>query len=242
MKVQDRLKFIARHIKNSHKEFRSYENGGYPRNILDLIIFHEIHFHMDEASAVQSFRRLKANFVDWNEVRISPIPEIQDALGQGSHSLAVAVFIKDLLDFLHHAKQSVDLEFLAEETITDIRRFLRQIKGIHPSTINMVLRVRKEYPTVPVDPRMEPSLLRLGIVRDKHNTDQMGKYLYNLVDGSTALGLHHFFLKHSRDVCPPDEDDIKCPRCGIRNSCHFYQKNRSRSMRSASTRRPVRKK
>ena len=98
----------------------------------------------------------------------------------------------------------------------------------------MVLRLRKEYPMLPVDPRMEPSLIRLGIVRQKDNRDQKGKYLHTLVDEDSAIRFHHFFLSHSRETCPPDESQLQCVSCGIRNSCDYYSKSRSSKRRRAA--------
>lgn len=235
MKVQDRLKGITRHIKASFKGF-NFDSARYPRNILDLVVFHKIHLHLDQGNAAASYERIKTNFVDWNEIRISSILEIQEALGQGAESLAIAVFVKDLLDFLHKERQILDMEFLAEEPNAEIRRFLKLIKGIDPSTVNLVLRLRKEYPVLPIEANMEPALERLGLVRSADNREQKGKFLHSLLESDAVLPFHHFFLDHSREVCPPDESQLKCPTCGIRSSCDFFERARSRAAAKARAR------
>ena len=232
MKVQDRLRGVTTHAQERYKQTGGNE---YPSAIHELIIYHKIRLHFeDRKSTEQSFRRLKTNFVDWNEVRISSIPEIQEALGQTASSLSVSVFLKDFLDFLHRQNQTVDLEYLGEENLTEIRRFLRQIKGIDPSTISMVLHLRKEYPVLPVSPSMEPSLVRMGLVRTKDNRDQKGRYLHSVVEEDSLLPFHHFLVRHSQEICPPDEDNVQCKVCALTKYCQYYERVGKRKKKASA--------
>lgn len=217
MKAADRVKSITRKVVSTYRNRSRFE---YPQDVLDLIIFHKIHFYMDGREALQAYRRLKSNFVDWNEVRISSIREIQEVLGNSPDVLELAIFIKDLLEFLHNERHSVDLEFLAEENISEIRRFLKQIKGMDATTINLILRVRKDYPVLPVTGPMENTFLRVGLVRRADSRDKKGKYLHGLVKEDIALPFHHFFLQHSREICPPDETKIQCTICSKIGRAH----------------------
>jgi endonuclease III len=196
----------------------------YPREILDLVIFHKIHLHLDRAEAFQAFRRLKHDFVDWNEVRISSIREIQEVLGPSEDGLEMAVFIKNFLEFVHQEFRRMDLEFLAEQSNAEIRKFFKQVRGLDASTIHLILRLRKDYPVLPVNARMESTLTRVGVVRPRDNREQKGKFLHGLVNADLALPFHHFFLQHSRKICPPDESRLQCAACGIRSSCHYYER------------------
>lgn len=226
LKAQERVREISSHIEKKERELvQALEE--YPHDILDLVIFHKICFYLPPPEAQASFGRLKTSFVDWNEVRISPIPEIQEAIGAPDHSLSLAVFIKDLLDFLHHEKHTVSLESLVEENISDIRRFLKKIKGVEASTINLALRQRKDYPMIPVDPRMERALERLGVVKASETCDQKGKSLHEHLEPEPGLHFHHFILAHSRDICPPEDELVQCGVCGLKASCPDYQ-NRSK--------------
>ncbi len=228
MKACERIKAITSFLETSYRRIHpAYRD--YPRDILELILFHKMHFYMAEQEAVDRFRRLKAAFVDWNEVRISSVKEIQAAFDGVPDALDLSIFIKDLLEQLHRENQSVSLEFLAEKNLSDIRRYLRAFKGIDPATINLVLRVRKEYPVLPVSDCMEPTLERLGVVRPGDKREQKEKYLHNLVDQEQALPFHHFFLMHSREICPPDEEKIQCLSCGIRKSCNYYERHQRRN-------------
>ena len=227
MKAQDKIRAITNFVDSSHRQMSSaYRN--YPKEVLELILFHKMHFYMPEEEALHRFRRLKTAFVDWNEVRISSVKEIQEVFEGIPDSLDLAIFIKDFLEQLHRENQSMSLEYLAQKTLGDIRRYLKGIKGVDPATIDLVLRLRKEYPVLPVSASMERTFLRLGVVRPGDNREQKEKYLHNLIAQEKALPFHHFFLEHSREICPPDEEKIQCASCGIRRSCNYYQRRQKR--------------
>jgi len=225
LNAQDKLKSLKTYVTSSYRRINSaYRN--YPREILDLIVFHKLHFYMGAGEAVQAYRRLKTAFVDWNEVRISSVKEIQEVFEGVPDALELAIFVKDFLEQLHRENQSVSLEFLVEKNLADIRRYLKGIKGVDPATIGMVLRLRKDYPSLPINSAMERSMVRLGLVRPGGKRDQQEKQLHTMIDPEQAISFHHFFLDHSRETCPPDEEKVQCGSCLIRRSCNYYERRR----------------
>ncbi|HVR72740.1 MAG TPA: hypothetical protein VMT52_00335 [Planctomycetota bacterium] len=179
--------------------------AGYPVQIVDIIIFHKLHCVQPAGLALKSYRQLREQFVDWNEVRISAVREIQGALAADPGSLEVAVFIKDLLELIHRQHQGVSLEFLANENLNEIRRYLKQVKGMDSSTIEMVLRLRKGHPVFPLNRNLETILERMGILKEAESLNQKEKFLHDKIDATQALLLHHFLLDHSQQICSPDE-------------------------------------
>jgi len=221
--AQEKLKSISHYAASSYRRLGpAFRN--YPRDILDLIVFHKFHFFMPEREAIQAFRRLKTAFVDWNEVRISSVKEIQEIFAGVPDSLELAIFVKDFLEQLHRENQSVSLEFLVEKNLAEIRKYLKGIRGVDPATISMVLRLRKDYPALPVSVAMERALVRLGVVRAGGKRDQHEKQLHAVIDPEQALSFHHFFLDLSRETCPLDEEKVQCPSCMIRRSCNYYER------------------
>lgn len=182
--------------------------AGYPVQIVDIIIFHKLHCVQPAGVALKSYRQLREQFVDWNEVRISAVREIQGALAADPGSLELAVFIKDLLELIHRQHQGVSLEFLANENLSEIRKYLKQVKGMDSSTIEMVLRLRKGHPVFPLNRNLETVLERMGILKEAESLNQKEKFLHDKIDATQALLLHHFLLDHSQQFCPPDEADL----------------------------------
>jgi endonuclease III len=211
-------------------------DGKYPSKILDLIIFHKLHLGLPTEDAMKSYQRLRERFVDWNETRISSVREIQEAIDFCPGSLELAVFITNLLEFVHREHQHVSLEFLAEQNLGDIRQYLKQVKGVDSATVELILLLRKEYPIFPLSEGAETVLRRLGILRATSTPLQRGKQLHGLVEPARALHLHHFLLNHSREVCPPDETRIDCPHCGVREMCAFYARTKNKNRRKSASR------
>ena len=235
MKAQEKLITIERKALLLGKRL-SPSIRDYPTDILDLIIFHKLHLAMPLESAIRSFRNLKAQFVDWNEVRVSTLREIQEEIGKTPDSLSLAVFIKDLLEFVHHEHQNLSLEFLAEQNLGEIRRYLKQVRGLDNSTVNLILRVRKEHPVLPLNRATETVVDRLGILRKSEKRDRKERVLHELVNPEKALFLHHFLLNHSQEYCPPDEASVDCARCCVRHVCAFYEGAGAKARRRSTPR------
>ena len=211
----------------------------YPTNLLDLLIFHRIHFHMMPDLAVKSYRQLGSEFVDWNEVRISPIREIQEQVSKGHDSLQLSVFIKDLLEFVHHDKHTVGLESLAEENLTDIRRYLKQVRNMELASIDLALMLRKDHPVLPLTGPMEEMFLMMGLVREADSRDRKEKKLFELFapDVSAALAFHHLALNHCRGENDLKEAHFESPKCSLRQIADEFGKKRKR--KSAASKRAV---
>ena len=213
------------------------EGVDYPRDIADLIVFHKLHSSLPAEMALKGYLALKDVFVDWNEVRISSVREIQEALKFCPGSLELAVFLKDTFELLHRERQDVSLEFLSEQNLGEIRQFLKRLRGLDASTIEVLLKVRKDYPVFPISPAIEAVLVRLGIARKADGRAKSERLLHEAVDPARALLLHHFLLDHSLTTCPPNEELVDCPHCGIRQMCAFFQRNGRRHPRRSTTER-----
>ncbi len=169
----------------------------YPESIVDLVIFHRMHFHMAPQKARRCFNHLKSEFVDWNEVRVSVIRDIQIGLRNSLDSLELAVFIKNCLEFIHRELRTICLEHLQEENLSETKRFLKQIRGIKPATIEMVLMQAKERPVLPLTLEMEKMLVKLSLAKKTEPRDRKGRRLYDLVGPEKVIPLHHYLLYYT---------------------------------------------
>ena len=233
MKAHDKLQTLVEEAVSFGKQWsprnslRKTEGGerDYPQKLLDLVIFHQLHVVLSAEHALRGYRALKEDFVDWNEVRVSSIREIQEALGLCPNSLELSVFIKDLLELLHRERQDVSLEFLAEKSLGEIRQYLKRFRTLDTSTAEFLIRTRREHPVLPLSHSMEVVLNRLGILGKGDSRPKNEKTLHESLDPSQSLLLHHYLLNHAVEVCPPDENEIDCPSCNLRHMCAFYARS-----------------
>ena len=202
--VSDSVKSaLAKAHPDSKSIVRSLE--AYPENVIDVVIYHRIYFHMKPSVALKSYRQLQQEFVDWNEVRISPIREIQEHLSKGADSLELSVYIKDFLEFVHSDQHRVDLEHLVDDNLSDVRRYLKQARAIEPSTIDLVLMLRKSppRPSASASPRDDG-----GGSGPRQGGRQRGtarrKSLFEITTPDGALAFHHLALDVLREYGPDD--------------------------------------
>jgi endonuclease-3 len=236
MRPAEKVQALLRHA--LHAPFHgAYEVAAYPRDIIDLLIFHKLHLAMAASKALASYRELRERFVDWNEVRVSSVREIQECIQEAPAALDLAIFIKDLLESIHRERHNLSLEFLAEQNLGEIRSYLKKLKGVENATIDMILLLRKQYPVLPLDQAMEAVLKRLGLSRSGDSRERRERQLYELVPPERALIFHHYILNHSREFCPPDEANLDCPRCRLRKRCQYYARA-SVKRQKGSPRRP----
>ena len=198
---------LARAIAAAKKDesARSTSVAEWPETIVEAVIYHRLHIGMCARDALKSFRMLEDEFVDWNEVRVSTIKEIREQPPDGGASLDTAGVSKDFLEHVFRERQRIDLEYLDEATLTEARKFLRQIRGIDPATIEAILLKSRNHPVLPLNPELEALVTSSGLVAADETRDRKAKALFEKIADGDALGLHLFLLDVSRELGPREE-------------------------------------
>ncbi len=223
---QRTVRALAKRLKNGAEP---------PSGVVDLIIYHMLHLHLPLKAAEAGFKRLKRNFVDWNEVRVSAAREIAAVLGNSKCSLELAERIRGFLQRVHSDRHDTSLECLNEMTIAEARRYLRSFGALSTATIDLVLRLKKSQSTVPLDKESERVIVRVGLVPARWTVRQKQKVLDKLVPDGELLQFHRSVVDLARSVCREREDQLRCMECPLRRGCSFRRKigrrNGSRSRR-----------
>jgi len=134
LKAQDRIKAITTYVESAKRQNPRLRK--LPRQILDLIVFHKLHFFMPEGEARSVLPKAEVDLRSTGTRSASARSWRSRSLQRLADSLELSIFVKDILEQLHRENQSLDLEFLAEKSMMDIRRFLRSIRGVEPATID----------------------------------------------------------------------------------------------------------
>lgn len=235
MKASERVSQAIQKVRKGEKG-RAASVAAYPDSIVETVIYHRLHHSTPADKALRSFGRLTSEFVDWNEVRVSTIQEIREQLPSGANSLDTAVFIKDFLELVHRERQCIDLEYLIEENLTDVRRFLRQVRGIDASTIDLVLYRHKGHPVFPLNPPTEAILVSAGLARPQDTRDRKAKSVFEMLEEESVLPLHHFLLDLKRELEPIEEDTLTDARAPLRAAFSSFVKGLKGGGRGKKTR------
>lgn len=237
MKAADRVSGALKKVLKGEKA-RDASIAAYPDPIVETVVFHRLHHSTSADKALKSFSRLTTEFVDWNEIRVSTIQEIREQLPSGADSLDTAVFIKDFLELVHRERQCIDLEYLIEENLSDVRRFLKQVRGIDPSTIDVVLLRTKGHPVFPLNPTTEAILVAAGVVRQQDTRDRKAKSLFEIMEAEAVLPFHHFLLDLGRELEPIEGDFLSGAGAPLRTACSGFVKGLKASGRTKKAKSP----
>ncbi len=234
MKASDKVSQVVKKVLRGEKA-RNASIAAYPDSILETVIFHRLHHATSADKALKSFERLITEFVDWNEIRVSTIQEIREQLPSGANSLDTAVFIKDYLEFVHRERQCMDLEFLIEQNLSDIRRFLKQVRGIDASTIDLLVHRCKGHPIFPLNPLMETILVTAGLAKQQDTRDRKAKSVFEMLVSESVLPFHHFLLDLKRELEPIEERTLSGAKAPLRAACGGFVNPKAGKRKKAKT-------
>ena len=191
---------------------------------LDLLLFAHLALQMKIEDAKKAFGGFKTQFVDWNDVRISDVSEVQEVLKGAYDPRSLASFLQDFLNRLFLEQHHVGLEFLRNLTNPEIKAFFKNYAGFADSTMGLVLERINEYPVIPLENVAMPFLERIGLGAPDTTALQRQKDLYEKVSRDQVVLLSLFLNQQARYTCPMSEGDLDCPDCVLKRGCPYPAK------------------
>jgi len=166
-KTVDRQQIIVKLTKKLKKEF-----GGFPRKRDSLAVLETmlIAVCLEDASheaAQTAFDRLKTDFFDWNEVRVSTITELEPAFEGLPDPARKAMRVRYLLYYVFDHQYSYDFESLKRKPLELVKKQLGKIKHLTPFARNYLLQNSLGTHVLPLDDRMLKVAIYLGLVPDR---------------------------------------------------------------------------
>ena len=152
-----------------------------------------------------AYRRLRARFADWREVREAQPAEIEEAIRPGGLAPTKSVRIRRILDALGDD----DLEWLAEASVEEGRDFLCALPGVGRKTAACVLLFSYGLHDVPVDTHVHRVGVRLGLFEAKDSLERCHDELNRLTEPHAGYEVHTALIRHGRRTCT-----ARAPRCG----------------------------
>ncbi len=150
---------------------------------------------VDFERAKKAYDRLKNSFLDWNEVRVTTVTELEHILDHLPDSAMRAVRMRQLLMHIYDHQYSFDFEGLKKRTQELVHRQLARIKHLTPFARNYVTQTSLGAHVIPVDRRMLLSAIWLGLVPVGVDEEEASDLLKGMV--RKADGVEFFFLLKS---------------------------------------------
>lgn len=150
----------------------------------------------DPRAAKQAFETLKKEYVDFNELRISPLKDIVDRLGKEyPNAWAKAAEITTSLKKVFSRTYDVSIDYMADMTKKDLRRHLREV-GLSPYAASYVTLNVFDGHAIPIDTDLLDVLKMEEYVDPESDLDEVQGFLERVIAHKDAIAAHHVFRSH----------------------------------------------
>lgn len=179
------------------------------------------------ADSGRAFKALRARYPTWEEVRDAPTAEVEQAIGAVTWPELKAPRIQQVLREITRSRGELSLDFLAELTVPEARRWLEELPGVGPKTSAAALLFsRLRMPALPVDSHHHRVAQRLGLIPETLGVGPSHVVLEaQLPEGLTAQQVydnHEVLMLHGQRCCY--YRNPACQRCVVYTLCPTGQR------------------
>jgi len=174
----------------------------------------------ERADAV--FNRLKQNYYDWNEVRVSAVVELQDQLAELPGAEQRAVRLKGALKFVFETTYGFDLEALVKVPMKEVSKRFEKMPYVSDYVVNRIIRDGLGGTAMPLDSGAIRVLTRLGIIDDKTTPQVLSASLARQIPRARSFEFCHVLSEFAADYCT--EVEPRCKPCLLLEYCPTGQR------------------
>jgi len=177
--------------------------------------------------ARKALNAIQKAFVDWNEVRVSPVAEIAGVIGAaGDSAYDKAASIRAALNDICRSKHKLSLVFLREESRTNARQYLNSLAGVDRRVSTAVMLLCLDVPVLPLDDPAARFFQRLGLLDADRPTQKARMQIENLLGKESLAALYMYVTEEARATCKEDSPD--CASCLLRLECTYCKSTKAR--------------
>ena len=154
--------FLKKHAPAGHALKASCEPEGI--DLVDLFVHSYLLWQAPSADATAALKRLKAAFIDWNDLRVSLTSDIVDVIGHKHWRAADRVNrMRDAMNGIFRREHKVSLDRLRALMKKDAVSYMDTLPGMVPFVANRVLLVGVDFHSVPVEEFGLQLLVQAGV-------------------------------------------------------------------------------
>lgn len=154
--------FLKKHAAAGQALKASCEPDGI--DLVDLFVHSYLLWQAPSADATAALKRLKAAFIDWNDLRVSLTSDIVDVIGHKHWRAADRVSrMRDAMNGIFRREHKVSLDRLRALMKKDAVSYMDTLPGMVPFVANRVLLVGVDFHSVPVEEFGLQLLVQAGV-------------------------------------------------------------------------------
>jgi endonuclease III len=176
--------------------------------------------------ADQAYRSLQERFFDWNEVRVSSVRELADALGEVGEAEHRAQRIIDFLQEVFETTFSFDLEPLQKRGLKLAAKQLARYQAANDYAVAWVVQQSLAGHAVPLDGPSLRALRRLGLIdSDTEDLEALRASLEHQIPKARGPLFNDLISALADEYCW--DDDPHCVACPMASQCPTGQEAKS---------------
>jgi endonuclease-3 len=165
----------------------------------------------------RAFRRLRARYPTWDEVRRAPVADVEDTVRVAGLANQKAPRIQETLERIAEEPRGADLEWLGDVPLEVAMAYLTSFTGVGPKTAACVMCFSFDAHVVPADTHVHRIALRTGIVPRGATATAAQERLTRWVPVGQAFATHMRLIAHGRGVCLARAP--RCEECMLADAC-----------------------
>lgn len=216
--IMNKQDLLAKALKQLDRKLPPAPDGPEPRPVLEEVLYAIVREGFTTEGADAAFAKFKGTFFDWNEVRVSTVPEIADALKGVPDAGRKAQRISEILGYVFEMYYSFDLIDLDKKGLKQAGKQLGRFTGMTDFAVAWVVQRSLGGHALPLDEPTLRVLRRLGILEaDDDDAETIRGTLEHLVAKSSGTAFTDRIATLAATVCRDAKP--KCPDCPLKGDC-----------------------
>lgn len=214
--IMNKQDLLAKALKLLDRKFPPVEAVD-PRPVLEEVLYAIVREGFTTEGANEAFAKFKGTFFDWNEVRVSTVPEIAEALAGVPDAGRKAQRISEVLQYVFEMYYSFDLTDLDKKGLKQAGKQLNRFTGMNDFAVAWVVQRSLGGHAVPLDDAITRVLLRLRIIEGDDDIEAIRGTLEHLVPKASAPTFVDRISTLALTICR--EAKPKCGECPLKSDC-----------------------
>jgi endonuclease III len=187
-------------------------------SVLEAVLFGICHEGTTREQANQALGRFRDAFFDWNELRVSSVTEIRDALAGLPDPELKAQRIRRFLRQLFSKTYTFDLEHLGKKPLKESIKILQDFEAMQSDfVLATVVQQALGGHAIPVDEPIRRVLVRLGYADEQAAPGALRPSLERAIPKTKGPEFADRLEELAHDTCVADDPD--CPECVLVKVC-----------------------
>ncbi len=216
--IMNKQDLLTKSIKVLDKKFPPLPEGE-PRPVLEEVLYAIAREGTTTEQANTVFAKFKGTFFDWNEVRVSTVPEIAEALTGVPDAGRKAQRINEILHYVFEMYYSFELTDLDKKGLKQAGKQLGRFTGVTDFAVAWVLQRALLGHAIPLDEPTIRVLRRLGVIEGEGEIEDLEAVRTSLEHHIPKASGPTFTDRFSTLAATICQVKPKCPDCPLRPDC-----------------------